>query len=175
MRRLSVTLLILASSSMTVASDSMVCHKNYYGLSGVEVCEFSNGSAHITKLSGDESVVLNLNAKEWKVEKPILQQAGRKHVKEQEELRDKAEAEDVAKKEAQRKELCKDLAWTKAKDKVFLCTPEEREAAIYNFSQTEEQIKLTHQRAVFKECLASYPTAIVGSPEYKACLKKAQD
>ena len=45
--------------------------------------------------------MLNLNAKEWKVEKPILQRAGRKHVEEQKELQDKLQAEDAAKKEAE--------------------------------------------------------------------------
>jgi hypothetical protein len=158
---------------MATASDSMVCHKNYYGLPGVEVCEFSNGSARITKMSGDESVVLNLNAKEWRAEKPVLQRAGIKHVKEEKELQDKLEAEDAVKKEAERKELCKDLAF--AKDKSFPCTLEERKGSEHNASQTEEQVKLTHQRAIFKECLASHPTATVGSPEYKQCLKKAQE
>jgi hypothetical protein len=35
MRLLTATLLILTASSMTTASGSMVCHKNYYGNPGV--------------------------------------------------------------------------------------------------------------------------------------------
>lgn len=91
-----------------------------------------------------------------------------------------AEAKEAARKEAGRKELCKEAAF--AKNESFPCTPEERRAAIYNFSQTEEQIKLAqeqiklaHQRAVFKECLASHPTATLGSPEYNQCLRAAQE